>query len=508
MGNGIMEDINAELLLGPSYKKVGLEEFQPLPEGEAQYTLEYIENLSVIKLKETEDEISIGLGDIADSTLLGNLKNFHRNKKIVFYEIDKTELASYLGRKLSGEAGEGGGEGDIEERILLDKLANDAPIINLVNSILLDAIRSGASDIHLEGFSNEALVRFRIDGVLHTMQKIEKQKFPALSSRIKIMSNLNIMERRLPQDGRISVNIGNENIDMRVSIVPISKGESIVLRLFNKKSEVLKLEQLGISQNILVNLRELYKRPHGLILVTGPTGSGKTTTLSALLGEINSEEIKIITIEDPVENVIDGIDQIQTNERIGLTFNSILRRVLRQDPDVVMVGEIRDSETAELSIRAALTGHLVLSTLHTNDAISSISRLKNMGVESFLLAGVLRGTLAQRLVRKLCPNCKEKVLASMTERRFFQRYNQDAEWVYAARGCKECNNTGFKGRIAIAELFVTDEELEDMIIRDAVISDIRNYLNKKGMKGIVQDGFDKVLTGLTTITEVERAVLV
>ncbi|MGA2479299.1 MAG: GspE/PulE family protein, partial [Spirochaetia bacterium] len=385
-----MADDSLRGLVAEEPKLVTLAEFMPLPEGDNQYPLEYMDANSVIKLREDAEEVLVGACEPENAPLLRSLRNFH-GKPVGFFRIDRAELSAYLGRRLSAlETQPPHSIGENDERILLDRLANDAPIVNLVNSLMIEAIRVGASDIHIESFAEGTRVRYRIDGVLRTVSRIEKEKFPAVASRIKIMANLNIMERRLPQDGRISVHMGDGTFDVRVSIVPIAAGESIVLRLFNTSGSPLGLAELGIDAECQTLIRRMVAVPHGLVLATGPTGSGKTTTLNAVLREIASEMVKVVTIEDPVEYLIDGVGQIQTHERIGLTFESLLRRVLRQDPDVIMVGEIRDSPTAELSVRSALTGHLVLSTLHTNDAVSVIPRLRNMGVEPYLLAAVLR----------------------------------------------------------------------------------------------------------------------
>jgi type II secretory ATPase GspE/PulE/Tfp pilus assembly ATPase PilB-like protein len=487
--------------------QVSLSDFKPLPEGEKQYPLEYIENNGVVRLKEDDDMVFVGVVDTQNHTLLENLKNFHK-KRIIFCALDKNEFSAYLSERLSASgADETLGNKPENEKILLDKLANDAPIVMLVNSIMIEAIRKGASDIHIEGFDDEVYVRYRIDGHLTTVSKIEKDRFPAVASRLKIMANLNIMEKRLPQDGRISVHLGDDEIDLRVSIIPIANGESIVLRLFNKKRTLIQMDQTGMSEEQLAAFRHKCQAPNGLILVTGPTGSGKTTTLSAILQELNSEHVKIITIEDPIEYVAKGINQIQANERIGLTFDSILRRVLRQDPNIIMVGEIRDSETAELSIRAALTGHLVFSTLHTNDSVSVITRLRNMGIEPYLLAAVLRGSLAQRLVRKSCEHCRAVVKPTPSQIGLLNRFKIPEDTpIYEGKGCEACNNTGYKGRIGVFEYFSVDPEVEEMIIKGEKDSLIKDYLVTQGMKTLLADGIDKILKGDTTIAEVERAV--
>ena len=484
-------------------EKASLAEFKPLPEGTEQYPLEYIENNSVIKLRESADSILIGVCNASDILLLENLKNFHR-KEVSFFEVDRSELAGYLGDRLSEVSPKPGAAPD--EKLLLDKLANDAPVINLVNSILIEAIRQQASDIHIEGFAERMVVRYRLDGYLHTVRQLDKQSFPAISTRIKIMANLNIMERRRPQDGRITVHLGGDMLDMRVSVIPIADGESFVLRLFSKKKTPLTLEQIGMEEKDRDLLVRIASRPNGLILVTGPTGSGKTTSLNAVLQHIRSDTQKIITIEDPIEYVIDGVNQIQTNDRIGLSFDTILRRVLRQDPNIIMVGEIRDSQTAELAIRASLTGHLVLSTLHTRDSVSVITRLKNMQIEPYLIAAVLRGSMAQRLVRRICPDCRKKKKATRAEAALLGRQGLAEGPVYEGQGCKSCHQSGYRGRIGLFELFESTAEVEEMIVSGKRDADIRSHLASKGMRPLLADGFGKVLQGLTTVAEIERAI--
>lgn len=483
---------------------VKIEDYLQFMETLDQYPWEYVENNSVIKLRETDDSLEIGVVDIENQALLKKLRYFHKDRECVFLPVEKSELTSFLAKRESGYE-ESGRQTPDEGENDLNKLANDAPVINLVNSIIIDGINKNASDIHIEAFATSVLVRYRIDGVLHPGITIEKSRFSAVSSRIKIMTNLNIMERRLPQDGRCSVNIGEQTVDLRISIVPISNGESIVMRIFKKKETPLTLEDLGFKDRNLDLMEKMYSMPHGLVLVTGPTGSGKTTTLNAVLQKINSTTKKIITIEDPVEYNIEGIDQIQVNEKIGLTFESILRRVLRQDPDIIMIGEIRDKETAELVVRASLTGHLVFSTLHTNDSVSAISRLKDIGVPSYLISAVLRGVFAQRLVRRLCPHCKALAPVQRHSRAISELSELREAWFPV--GCKHCGNTGYRGRIAVLEGFEFTEDIEDLTASDAKINDIRNYLYSKGMKNIIKNGLKKILEGITSIEEIERVVL-
>jgi general secretion pathway protein E/type IV pilus assembly protein PilB len=483
-------------------------EFYPLPEGPDQYPIEFIEAQGLIKLREEADRIIIGVTEKTTEEVRCILQNFHK-KELSFHDIDPVELSAYLGNKMGEAAGweKNNSPGAAEDRVLLDKLANDAPVINLVNSICIEGIRSGASDIHLEAEFEKLRVRYRLDGVLKTARIIESSRFPAISSRIKIMANLNILERRQPQDGRITVSVGNEAVDLRVSVVPAAGGESIVLRILGKKAAAVSVAELGFSPEQYKVLQELLRMPHGLILITGPTGSGKTTTLNAMLGEIVSDSLKIITIEDPVEFTVPGVTQIQINEGIGLRFDTLLRRVLRQDPNVIMIGEIRDSPTAEIALRAALTGHLVLSTLHTNDTASVIPRLINMGLEPYLVAAVLRGAAAQRLVRKICPRCKQPEAPRPEERRILDMAGLSAETLYRGTGCAACGFTGFSGRTIIAELFRGDPGLEERITGREKTSALSEYLKKRGMKTLLTRGLEIAAQGITTIEEVKREVL-
>jgi type II secretory ATPase GspE/PulE/Tfp pilus assembly ATPase PilB-like protein len=484
---------------------VSLAQYDPLPSGAEQYTLDFIKRWSALKLSEDPANVLVGATNSEQPELQARLARYHR-KSVRIVAVDATEFAAYLGRAFSGQTREAKKANSEDERITLDRLANDAPVVNLVNSLLMDAVRLGASDIHIEAFTDEVKVRYRIDGILKTQATFEASRFQAIASRIKIMANLNIMERRLPQDGRITVTVGGESVDMRVSIVPIARGESIVLRIFGASDKPLGLEELGFDSERVATIRSFYRIPHGLVLATGPTGSGKTTTLNAMLREIRSDKLKIITIEDPVEYIVEGIAQIQTNEQIHLGFDTILRRVLRQDPNVIMIGEIRDSQTAELAVRAALTGHLVLSTLHTNDSVSAITRLKNMGVEAYLIASTLRGVVAQRLVRKLCPDCSKSRAPTTAEKVLYERFKVPLENLKEPVGCKRCGGTGFHGRLALGEVFAMDEELEELVLSSGRTSSLRSYLIEKGMTVLAVDGLTKAAAGFTTLGEVEREV--
>ncbi|OPY02988.1 MAG: Type II secretion system protein E [Syntrophorhabdus sp. PtaB.Bin047] len=386
----------------------------------------------------------------------------------------------------------------------LKDLASEAPIIKLVNLLITRAVESRASDIHIEPFGDEVKVRYRIDGVLNDVESAPKRLQAAMVSRIKIMAKLNIAERRLPQDGRIRLLVGDREIDLRVSTIPILHGESIVMRILDKESIVIDLDALGFMPDTLRDFNQLIKRPNGIILVTGPTGSGKTTTLYGALDKINSPDKKIITVEDPIEYQLKGVNQIQVRPTIGLSFTNTLRHIVRQDPDVVMIGEIRDLETAEIAIQAALTGHLVFSTLHTNDAPSAITRLLDMGVESFLLSSTVRGILAQRLLRVICLECKvEDVSTEQAEELAALGIRGDAR-LYRGRGCEACTYTGFHGRMGIFELLLVDEAMRKLILRKADEGEIREAARSGGMKTLLEDGIRKIEMGSTTLGEVFR----
>lgn len=386
---------------------------------------------------------------------------------------------------------------------LLDN-QDDAPIIRLLNALFTQAIKQKASDIHIETYENGVLVRNRIDGVLHEVLEIQRAIAPLVISRVKVMAKLDIAEKRLPQDGRISLRIGGHNIDVRVSTLPSNHGERIVLRILDKQAAQLDLNLLGMSDNTLTAMRHLIAEPHGIILVTGPTGSGKTTSLYALLSELNEVSRNILTIEDPIEYDIPGIGQTQVNNKVQMTFAKGLRAILRQDPDVVMIGEIRDLETAEIAVQASLTGHLVLSTLHTNSALGALTRLRDMGIESFLLSSSIIGLIAQRLVRKLCPDCKiphslssdEKELMGIDE-------NRDIRKVAKPQGCELCNHLGYRGRTGIYELIPFDETLRGMIHRNENPQKIEDYLRPQ-YPTIREDGFKRVLMGITSLAEILR----
>ncbi len=410
-----------------------------------------------------------------------------------FFEIMNGEVADNLISEIE-ETGD-----------LLDD-TSDAPIIKLVNLILSHAIKDRASDIHIEPFQNALKVRYRIDGMLYNLLNLPKRIQASLVSRIKVMAKLNIAEKRLPQDGRIEVKVGDRSVDIRVSVIPTAFGERVVLRLLDKSGTILKLADLGLEERKIKLFNKLIKSPYGIVLVTGPTGSGKTTTLYAALLTISNSEINIITIEDPIEYQIDGIGQIQVNPKIDLTFANGLRSIVRQDPDVILVGEVRDRETAEIAIQSSLTGHLVFSTLHTNDAASAVTRLIDMGIEPFLVASSVIAIVAQRLVRVLCPRCKEPYIPddeSMRDIGFKRNVVLEYE-LFRRKGCPACMNTGYRGRTAIFEILVMEENIKKLILRTTDANQINEEAVKRGMETLIHDGARKVLQGITTIEEVLR----
>jgi type IV pilus assembly protein PilB len=391
----------------------------------------------------------------------------------------------------------------------VEALAESAPVRKLLTMVLLIAIRDGASDIHFEPFETEFRIRLKADGVLQEMVPPPKHLAFAITTRIKVMANLDIAERRLPQDGRIELSVGGHPVDLRVSVLPTLFGESVVMRVLDRSIVSLDLNKVGLNEEMLRRFREVIKRPNGIVLVTGPTGSGKTTTLYSALSELNDVEDKLITTEDPVEYDIDGIVQVPIDAEIGNTFANCLRSILRQDPDRILVGEIRDVETAEIAVQASLTGHMVFSTLHTNDASATVTRLRDMGVPPFLITATVEAILAQRLVRRICTGCREEivpaadVLADLeltTEQTAGQKF-------YRGRGCDRCNRTGYKGRLGLFELLVMNDDLRDMVMRNASTEDLREAARKAGMKTLRENGMESMFAGLTTAEEVIRETI-
>jgi type II secretory ATPase GspE/PulE/Tfp pilus assembly ATPase PilB-like protein len=426
--------------------------------------------------------IFFGMLNVNDAILKTRVKKAYAEYQCVFQELDTEAFNLKLSQLFSEEESSGDfppeTTNDSRESVI-DQVADDAPVVNLLNSIFLEAISKRASDIHIESGAYETAVRFRIDGLLVTVKQISQERALAVSARLKILANLNVLENRRPQDGHIDVKTDSYSLDVRISTIPTVWGESIVLRLLNRSDSPLSLDSLGFSSGYAAYLQKILTITSGLILVTGPTGSGKTTTLAALLKELDIKSTKIISIEDPVEYRIPGIIQIQVNEELGLSFDALLRRIFRQDPDVIMIGEIRDIETAELATRAALTGHLVFATLHTNNSLEAVYRLQNMGVPPYLVAAVLKAVIAQRLIRKVCQPCR-------------------------GEGCSFCSNTGYMGRTAIAEFIQIDLALQDMIAAGAVIEQLRSRLNNIHFKTLYDDAEEKVSSALTTEVEIRR----
>ncbi|MDX1453101.1 MAG: type II secretion system ATPase GspE [Oleiphilaceae bacterium] len=437
--------------------------------------------------------------------------------RLTFHQVDEAEFEAALGLAYQNDSAEAmqmvEGLGDdldlaslansVPETEDLLEQEDDAPIIRLINAILTEAVKTNASDIHIETFEKQLIVRFRIDGVLREIVKPKRALAPLLVSRIKVMAKLDIAEKRIPQDGRISLRVGGREVDIRVSTMPSANGERIVLRLLDKNAGRLSLDLLGMSKRDLDGIKTVIARPHGIMLVTGPTGSGKTTTLYAALSQINDRSRNILTVEDPIEYNLPGIGQTQVNTKVDMTFARGLRAILRQDPDVVMIGEIRDLETAEIAVQASLTGHLVLSTLHTNSAVGSITRLIDMGVEPFLISSSLVGIVAQRLVRVLCNSCKEGYTADSTTCEFLQADPASPPTIYRATGCAECNHLGYRGRLGIYEVVLVDEQLRELIHNRAGELELEHYARECG-PSIHADGISKIMQGITSLEEVLR----
>ncbi|WP_404453873.1 GspE/PulE family protein [Oceanobacillus kapialis] len=378
----------------------------------------------------------------------------------------------------------------------------EAPIIQLFDQLLTAAIQLKASDIHIDPQEASVKVRYRIDGKLQTEKIVAKQLQNALIARIKILADLNITQTRLPQDGRIRTTVGVTPVDLRISCLPTVFGEKVVIRILDLNQALKKVNELDFSEMNLQKYENLIKRPSGLVLLTGPTGSGKTSTLYAALHQLNSEAVNIVTVEDPVEYQLEGINQVQVNSSVGLSFSNGLRSILRQDPNVIMVGEIRDQETAEIAIRASLTGHLVFSTLHTNSAVDAIPRLIDMGIEPYLVVSSLSGVVAQRLVRKLCRDCLKQRPATGMEKEIFEKNGMDVEHVYDSEGCSVCHQRGYRGRIAVQEVVVIDDEIRSMLLNNGSMADIRRYLEKQGTAFLIQDGLQKIKEGKTSMEEI------
>lgn len=489
-------------------------DYPALPVEDSGVSLNYMKTMGLMPLSEQDNQMMVVMTAPQDHEVV-NALSMASGKEILPILGLPSEIKTHI-EKLYAKQEKAADDQEFEltghEDVLddiehLKDMASEAPVIRLVNQIITQAMSMRASDIHVEPFDGMLKVRYRIDGVIHEQESPSPQLIPAIISRIKLMARLNIAERRLPQDGRIQMRAQGKEIDMRVSTVPTMYGESIVMRLLDKQSVKLNLESLGFEPNNFQKIQEQLKLPHGVFLVTGPTGSGKTTTLYSALTQLNTPERKILTVEDPVEYELEGINQIQANAKIGLNFSDALRSIVRQDPDVIMIGEMRDTETARIAIQSALTGHLVLSTIHTNDAGSGITRLLDMGLEDYLLTSSINGILAQRLVRRLCPQCRstKPALPELIDELNLRTYQPDGEIkLWQANGCPSCGNTGYKGRSAIHEILVIDEDIRKMVLNHADGSEIQQQARKAGMKTLYEDGLVKALQGVTTLEEVMR----
>ena len=491
-------------------------DYPEIPATNGGVSPRFLKDSRVIPLFEDEQGLTVAMSNPTDEYVLTALQ-LATGKTITPRVGIPSELEAAFerlygsGRSAMGQIVDSIGLADNltdEEQIQhLKDLASEAPVIRLVNLMIARAVESRASDIHIEPFENRLKVRYRVDGVLREVESPPSRLSAAVISRIKIMAKLNIAERRLPQDGRIQLRAQGKEIDLRVSTVPTLWGESVVMRILDKASVVLDFEVLGFGPRTLKRFREVLELPNGILLVTGPTGSGKTTTLYTALQTLNTPERKILTVEDPVEYQLEGINQIQVKPQISLNFANALRAIVRQDPDVIMIGEMRDLETASIAVQSALTGHLVLSTLHTNDAAGSITRLLDMGVEDYLLTSTISGILAQRLVRLLCTQCRQPHLAlpELVEEMRLQRFSKAREiTLYKPIGCEQCGGTGYRGRAAIMEFLVMSDPLRRMVLKHADATELQAEAQKEGMDTMYEDGLRKAVAGLTTIEEVLR----
>jgi general secretion pathway protein E len=490
--------------------------YPELPILEERVSARFLREARALPLYEDERELTLAMADPTDNYTVSAFEMVTGRKVRPMVAIP-SELEAALERLYGqGKSALGTLVGDVEQRDdlafdadiqQLKDLASEAPVIRLVSLIITNALETRASDIHIEPFENRLIVRYRIDGVLHEIESPPKKLGPAVISRVKIMANLDIAERRLPQDGRIRLRAQGKEIDLRVSTVPTMHGESVVMRILDKGGVALDFKRLGFEDDTLKRFLDVLLEPHGILLVTGPTGSGKTTTLYTALDRLNKPDVKILTVEDPVEYQMPGINQIQVKPQIDLTFANALRSIVRQDPDVIMIGEIRDLETAQIAVQSALTGHLVLSTVHTNDAPSTVNRLLDMGVEDYLLTSTVIGIQAQRLVRTLCPECNESYVALpelVDELGLAKLANGGDITLYRAKGCKQCANTGYMGRISIIEMMPMSDGIRTLVMRHATATELRAQAIKDGMVTMYEDGMRKALRGVTTFEEVLR----
>jgi general secretion pathway protein E len=491
--------------------------YPEFPILEERISARFLREARALPVREDESELALAMADPTDAYTIGAFEMVTGRSVRPMIAIP-TELDAALERLYgSGKSAQSQIIGDVEQRgddmafdadvQQLKDLAAEAPVIRLVSLLITNALETRASDIHIEPFENRLIVRYRIDGVLHEVESPPKRLSAAVISRVKIMANLDIAERRLPQDGRIRLRVQGKEIDLRVSTVPTMHGESVVMRILDKGGVALDFQRLGFEEDTLKIFLDVLLQPHGILLVTGPTGSGKTTTLYTALDRLNQPDVKILTVEDPVEYQMPGINQIQVKPQIDLTFNNALRSIVRQDPDVIMIGEIRDLETAQIAVQSALTGHLVLSTVHTNDAPSTVNRLLDMGVEDYLLTSTVIGILAQRLVRTLCHNCRESYVAlpELVEQMQLRKFSRERDiTLWHPRGCSQCANTGYVGRVSIMEMLPITDGLRSLVMKHATATDLRAEAVREGMLTMYEDGVRKALRGVTTFEEVLR----
>ena len=516
LGVVAQRDVSEALALQLGLPLIEAAGYPELPILEERVSARFLRDSHALPLTEDEHELALAMADPTDTYTM-NAFEMVTGRKVRPLVAIPNELDAALERLYgAGKSALGQILGDVEQRDdigfdadvqQLKDLASEAPVIRLVSLIITNALEMRASDIHFEPFENRLIVRYRIDGVLHEVESPPRRLSAAVISRIKIMAMLDIAERRLPQDGRIRLRVQGKEIDLRVSTVPTMHGESVVMRILDKGGVALDFKRLGFEDDTLKGFLDVLMEPHGILLVTGPTGSGKTTTLYTALDRLNKPDVKILTVEDPVEYQMPGINQIQVKPQIDLTFANALRSIVRQDPDVIMIGEIRDLETAQIAVQSALTGHLVLSTVHTNDAASTVNRLLDMGVEDYLLTSTVIGILAQRLVRTLCPGCKESytALPEVVDELGLRKFSTKSDvTLYHAKGCKDCGQTGFIGRVSIMEMLPMSDHLRTHVMRHATSTELRAEAIKEGMVTMYEDGMRKAMNGVTTFEEVLR----
>lgn len=482
----------------------------------ARVPINLIQRSKIVPLQRQGRQITVAVHNPADVHPMDDVRACLKDYRVDFVLAPETEITRIIHGQFDQAAAaakeviDGIQEDEYSEFDSLSEdtldMANEAPIIRMVNAILSQGVQERASDIHVEPFEKHLDVRYRIDGILHKRLSPPRVIHSGIVSRIKIMANLNIAENRLPQDGRIKLKLSGKEVDIRVSTVPTQHGERVVMRLLNKSDVKFSMETMGFSPDLLVQIRNVIAEPNGIVLVTGPTGSGKSTTLYAFLSELNSEDRNILTAEDPVEYEIDGVGQVQVQEKIGLTFANALRSFLRQDPDIILVGEVRDQETGRVAIQAALTGHLVISTLHTNDSASAVTRMVDMGVEPYLITSTVRAVLAQRLVRVICTKCRTGYKPEPKELADFGLKPSDLKGgkLFRGAGCEHCVQTGYRGRMGIFEFLTLDEELQRVVLRGADSETLKQHALKKGLKTLREYGRQKVIDGETTVEEIMR----